>query len=63
MLGLTARDAQDVVLYRPVGCEFCLETGFRGRTGVFVKGAVASDDHEALFRLRNPRVQRLLEIL
>jgi type IV pilus assembly protein PilB len=35
LLGLSARESSEVVLYRPVGCEFCLETGFRGRTGVF----------------------------
>jgi type II secretory ATPase GspE/PulE/Tfp pilus assembly ATPase PilB-like protein len=35
LIGLSPRDSQEIVLYRPVGCEFCLETGFRGRTGVF----------------------------
>jgi type IV pilus assembly protein PilB len=35
ILGLTHRDSRDIALYRPVGCEFCSETGYRGRTGVF----------------------------
>ncbi|HEX7077019.1 MAG TPA: ATPase, T2SS/T4P/T4SS family [Candidatus Eisenbacteria bacterium] len=34
-LGLSGRDARDFVLYRPVGCDLCAQTGFRGRTGVF----------------------------
>ena len=25
----------EIVLYRPVGCEHCNETGFRGRTGIY----------------------------
>jgi len=35
ILGLTAREAQAVTLYRPVGCEYCAESGYRGRTGIF----------------------------
>ena len=35
MLGLSPRDAGDLALHRPVGCEFCGESGYRGRTGVF----------------------------
>ena len=35
LLGLAAREGADLTLYRPVGCEHCFETGFRGRIGVF----------------------------
>lgn len=28
-------DTVDAVLYKPVGCNACLQTGYRGRTGVF----------------------------
>jgi len=34
-LGLSGRDAREVVLHRPVGCDYCGHTGYRGRTGVF----------------------------
>jgi len=35
ILGLTSREAQGVGLFRPVGCENCNQTGYRGRTGIF----------------------------
>jgi type IV pilus assembly protein PilB len=35
LLGISGRDARDIVLHRPVGCENCNGTGYRGRTGVF----------------------------
>ena len=35
LLGLDARAGADLTLHRPVGCEHCFETGFRGRIGVF----------------------------
>jgi len=35
LLGLNPRDAEDVVLHRPVGCERCNQSGYRGRTGIF----------------------------
>ena len=35
VLGLTPREAQGVGLFRPVGCEHCNQTGYRGRTGIF----------------------------
>jgi type IV pilus assembly protein PilB len=34
-LGLSGRDARDLVLFRPVGCDLCNGSGFRGRTGIF----------------------------
>jgi len=34
-VGLPGSEARDLVFYRPVGCEHCNETGFRGRTGVY----------------------------
>jgi len=34
-LGIAARDFSDLALHRPVGCEHCAETGYRGRIGVF----------------------------
>src|SRR5882672_6206512 len=35
LLGLDAREGADLTLHRPVGCEHCFETGFRGRSAVF----------------------------
>src|SRR6267142_1716723 len=35
ILGLTPREGQGVGLFRPVGCEHCNQTGYRGRTGIF----------------------------
>jgi hypothetical protein len=35
LLGLAGRDLRGMTLYRPVGCEHCSESGFRGRIGVF----------------------------
>ena len=57
-LGISARDAQEIVLYRPVGCDHCLETGFRGRTGVFelldmndaIRRLIASGSPETVIR-------------
>ena len=57
-LGLSPRDAQEIVLYRPVGCDHCLETGFRGRTGVFelldmndpIRRLIASGSPESMIR-------------
>jgi type IV pilus assembly protein PilB len=34
-IGLSGSDARRLVLYRPVGCELCHGTGFRGRTGIY----------------------------
>ena len=34
-LGLSGRDARNLVLYRPVGCDLCNGTGYRGRIGIF----------------------------
>ncbi len=35
LLGVSPRDAQSLVLHRPIGCEHCNQTGYRGRTGIF----------------------------
>jgi len=35
LLGLGPREAENVVLHRPLGCEYCNQTGYRGRTGIF----------------------------
>ena len=35
ILGLTTREGQGVGLFRPIGCEYCSQTGYRGRTGIF----------------------------
>jgi hypothetical protein len=58
LLGLSQRDARDLVLYRPQGCDQCAETGYRGRTGVFeilemsdsVRRLVAGHATETLIR-------------
>jgi len=58
LLGISARDARDLVLFRPQGCEHCNETGYRGRTGVFeildmtenVRRLVAGHAAESLIR-------------
>ncbi len=35
LLGMAPGTAGDLTLYRPVGCDYCGESGYRGRTGVF----------------------------
>jgi type IV pilus assembly protein PilB len=35
LAGITADDFKDRPIYKPVGCDFCLGTGFRGRGGIF----------------------------
>jgi hypothetical protein len=58
MLGLSPRDAGDLALHRPVGCEFCGESGYRGRTGVFevldmtdpIRRMIASGASESMVR-------------
>lgn len=57
-VGLPGSDARDLVFYRPVGCEHCNETGFRGRTGVYellevdesIRRLVSSGATEAMIR-------------
>lgn len=34
-LGLAGSDARRLVLYRPVGCDVCNGSGYRGRTGIY----------------------------
>ncbi len=34
-LGLGPGTAGDLTLFRPAGCDYCAESGYRGRTGVF----------------------------
>jgi RNA polymerase subunit RPABC4/transcription elongation factor Spt4 len=58
VLGISKRDARDLVLYRPEGCERCRQTGYHGRTGVFellemtdnLRGLVVGNATEALVR-------------
>jgi type IV pilus assembly protein PilB len=58
LLGLRARDAAHLNLYRAGGCEHCGETGYRGRTGVFevlemtepLRRLVASGAQESMIR-------------
>jgi type IV pilus assembly protein PilB len=58
LLGIAARDARDLVLYRPQGCDQCNESGYRGRTGDFeildmsenVRRLVAGHAVESLIR-------------
>jgi type IV pilus assembly protein PilB len=33
--GITERDLKDKILYKPRGCDYCTNTGFRGRIGIF----------------------------
>jgi type IV pilus assembly protein PilB len=33
--GITDRDLKDKILYKPRGCDYCTNTGFRGRIGIF----------------------------
>src|SRR5438093_1086046 len=35
ILGISTREAQNVALHRPVGCDYCGQSGYRGRTGIF----------------------------
>ena len=58
LLGLRARDAANLTLYRAGGCEHCGESGYRGRTGVFevlemtesLRRLVASGAQESMIR-------------
>jgi len=58
MLGLSLRDAGDLALHRPVGCEHCLGSGYRGRTGVYevldmtdpIRRLIASGASESMIR-------------
>ncbi|HEU4333754.1 MAG TPA: ATPase, T2SS/T4P/T4SS family, partial [Candidatus Eisenbacteria bacterium] len=58
LLGIAQRDARDLVLYRPVGCDLCGESGYKGRTGVYeilemedtVRRLVAGNATETLIR-------------
>ncbi|MBI5192650.1 MAG: type II secretion system ATPase GspE [Nitrospirae bacterium] len=34
-LGLTPSQAKGCIVYLPVGCDKCLQTGYRGRTGIY----------------------------
>ena len=34
-LGLDPSQAEDFTIYLPVGCDKCLQTGYRGRTGIY----------------------------
>lgn len=34
-IGLTQQSAQDITFYRPVGCDECLSTGYKGRLPLF----------------------------
>lgn len=34
-VGLTERDAQTITFYKPVGCEECNQTGYKGRIAIF----------------------------
>jgi type II secretory ATPase GspE/PulE/Tfp pilus assembly ATPase PilB-like protein len=33
--GITERDLRDKIIYKPRGCDYCTNTGFRGRIGIF----------------------------
>jgi type IV pilus assembly protein PilB len=35
VLGVPPMDGTDLTLFRPVGCDHCVQSGYRGRTGVF----------------------------
>ncbi|MBI4365097.1 MAG: Flp pilus assembly complex ATPase component TadA [Candidatus Latescibacteria bacterium] len=58
ILGLTAREAQSITLHRPVGCDYCGQSGYRGRTGIFeilelddsLRRLIASGAAESLIR-------------
>ncbi len=58
LLGLSGREGADLTLHRPVGCEHCFETGFRGRIGVFevldvtdpIRRLIASGAPESMVR-------------
>ncbi len=58
VLGLGSREAADLALHRPAGCEHCGETGYRGRTGVFevldmtdpIRRLIASGAPESMIR-------------
>lgn len=52
-VNLAREDISDVVFYRPVGCEKCRYTGFRGRTAVYELVRM-NDDLRSLIMQRAP---------
>jgi type II secretory ATPase GspE/PulE/Tfp pilus assembly ATPase PilB-like protein len=35
LAGIKKEDCKDATVFKPVGCDFCTGTGFRGRKGIF----------------------------
>lgn len=35
MIGLTPKETENVTLYKPIGCEECSQTGYKGRMAIF----------------------------
>jgi type II secretory ATPase GspE/PulE/Tfp pilus assembly ATPase PilB-like protein len=50
LLGFTDRELQGKRLYRPVGCPFCNNTGFRGRKGIFEMMVMNNEVRELAFK-------------
>ena len=51
-LGVTDEQLSQATFYRPVGCEKCHNTGFRGRLGIFEMMVINSEIREMAFRHR-----------
>ena len=35
LAGIMAKDLENRTIYKPRGCDYCTQTGFRGRIGIF----------------------------
>ena len=42
-IGLTAKEAKDITFYAPVGCEVCLNMGYKGRIAIFELMSMTSE--------------------
>ncbi len=56
LLGLTARDLEGKTVYKPVGCQNCGKTGYRGRQGIYELMIMNNELRELAFR-RSPLSQ------
>lgn len=42
-IGLTEKEAQNITFYKPVGCDDCTNTGYRGRIAVFEMMSISAE--------------------
>jgi type IV pilus assembly protein PilB len=52
-LGMTREDVRNSTVYRAVGCDQCMGTGYKGRTGVFELLEMSSKMRQMIFRMES----------